>query len=311
MKGIKSSISLGKSEKERKRIEYEQIKYINSLYSELSKKVKNELDKIKRLSNVSEFLAKRYLDKLINDLNDSIEDMEKNLLAYIPSNMKKIINAVIKDQEEYFEEIGLDIENPYEFLPGQLENDITKGKMYVGVFTLRRSLQKNTKKLKKDMKKIVSEGAKQSLGIYTIVDSIRIYLNPSIKKGYEWIKTYPGINKRVAYNAQRLARTLASNSYQLAVEGTCKYNPFVDGYLWRINPAHGNVCPICIDREGNFFTKDTVPLDHPNGQCILEPSSSYTEDEIIDRISNWIKSPSGTDKEMDLFVKYVIEGSLK
>ena len=74
---------------------------------------------------------------------------------------------------------------------------------------------------------------------------------------------YPRTNKKVDYNAQRLARTAVNHAFQQAQKRSCEKNPYVEGIRWISSNIHGRTCPICSDRDGEVFMVKDLPLDHP------------------------------------------------
>ena len=74
--------------------------------------------------------------------------------------------------------------------------------------------------------------------------------------------------KQVDYNAQRLARTLVQHAYQQSIVEVTLNNPFITSYMWISNGSRA--CEKCIEMDGNIYEKDQLPLDHPNGMCIIE-----------------------------------------
>lgn len=77
-----------------------------------------------------------------------------------------------------------------------------------------------------------------------------------------------------------------------------KNNPFVEDYVWHSNGSRA--CELCQDRDGRHFAKDDLPMDHPNGMCVMEPTVA---DNIADQIADWFNSPDGTYPEIDEFAK--------
>ena len=71
-------------------------------------------------------------------------------------------------------------------------------------------------------------------------------------------------------------------------------NPFVKGYIWHADGPHS--CELCDERDGQFFTAEDLPLDHPNGMCSMEPYIDTSE--IIDMASDWQLNP---DRIQDYF----------
>lgn len=97
-------------------------------------------------------------------------------------------------------------------------------------------------------------------------DRIAKYLNPDYlfmdDAGHAYVH-------KSDYAAQRLVRTLTTHAYQQAVISTTRSDPSCIGYRWHAQGA--NACQLCQERDGMVFDKNSVPFDHPNGRCTIEP----------------------------------------
>ena len=70
------------------------------------------------------------------------------------------------------------------------------------------------------------------------------------------------------------------------------------GIRWRANGSR--VCEICKARDGQVYPKNELPLDHPNGMCVMEPIYLADSDDMI---AKWVNSPAGTYPSMDNWAK--------
>jgi len=86
----------------------------------------------------------------------------------------------------------------------------------------------------------------------------------------------------------RLARTSINHAYQTASIQSSNINPFVDGIEWRSALIHGRTCELCIERHGQVFPKDDVPLDHPNGLCTMLPVIEKSLDQVAEELRDWV-----------------------
>ena len=97
------------------------------------------------------------------------------------------------------------------------------------------------------------------------------------------------------YEALRLARTTLTHQAQIAVINSSKINPYLQFVKWHSNHQAGRTCQQCIDRDGQLFKIDEVPLDHPNGMCWIQPVYSIdgkteaTPEEIARDMKAWGK----------------------
>src|SRR5699024_10247721 len=148
--------------------------------------------------------------------------------------------------------------------------------------------------------KIIAKGVADGTPIYDIAKDLEKYVNPNAAKQWEWSKVYPGTNKKVDYNAQRLARTLTQHAFQKSFEAAGEKNPFIKDYICLRAFAHGKTVQLCRDRDGQHYEKDKLTLDHPNGLCswAYEIKDLKT---IAKEINEWRESPKGTYPDIDAF----------
>ena len=111
------------------------------------------------------------------------------------------------------------------------------------------------------------------------------------------------------YEALRLARTTLTHQAQIAVINSSKINPYLQFVKWHSDHQAGRTCQQCIDRDGQLFKIDEVPLDHPNGMCWIQPVYSIdgkteaTPEEIAKDMKAWAEG-SKNSKLMDKIPEY-------
>ena len=120
------------------------------------------------------------------------------------------------------------------------------------------------------------------------------------KRDTTWGRCYPHLrNKRVDYNAMRLARTSINHAYQTSSIQSSNMNPFVEGIQWHSAMIHGRTCELCMERHGQIYPIDDVPLDHPNGLCTMIPYIPKSLDEVAIELRNWVDG--GSNPKLDLW----------
>lgn len=111
------------------------------------------------------------------------------------------------------------------------------------------------------------------------------------------------------YEALRLARTTLTHQAQIAVINSSKINPYLQFVKWHSDHQAGRTCQQCIDRDGQLFKIDEVPLDHPNGMCWIQPVYSIdgkteaTPEEIAKDMKAWAAGEKNS-KRMDTIPEY-------
>lgn len=279
-----------------------QRNYINNLYKEISDLIGKEAERLKAYDNVSAMSRRSLLNSLSKQIDEEIENINKNIEETVKNNIKEVAKQSVKDNAKYANSIGMNIIPNLVYVPNEIVKRIATGKIYDKKWTLSKAIWGENKKLHKDVRTIIAKGVAMNKGTYDIAKDIQVYMNPYVNKGYEWAKQYPYTNRQVAYNAKRLADTLVSHAYQLSLVQNTKYNPFVYGLKWLISNS-GHVCDICADREGKVYKPAELPLDHPNGMCTFEAVIVQNDKQIADRITNWYNGKK--DKALDKYSKFL------
>lgn len=209
-------------------------------------------------------------------------DLEKSIKGGMLATSQAVVNA----NDVWLQKVGITLQGAYSYVPRDIVSLLSTGKIYGGDWTLSKVIWGHTQKTLHDIDQVVATGVAANKSAYEIAKDLEQYVNPLVKKEWEWSKVYPGTNKKVDYNAQRLARTMVSHAYQQSLLATTKYNPFVKGYRWR--SAHSSrTCEICNERDGKLYSADDLPLDHPNGLCTFIAELSDSMSDIADRIGDW------------------------
>lgn len=259
---------------------------ITNLYHQTYLDLKKQMDSIPKNGTVSDFMRRSYLKKLTSQLRESYQSISGDLEKSIKDGMLTTSQAVVDANDVWLQKVGIILQGAYSYVPKDIVSLISTGKVYGGDWTLSKAIWGHTQKTLHDIDQVVATGVAANKSAYEIAKDLEKYVNPSAKKEWEWSRVYPGTNKKVDYNAQRLARTMVSHAYQQSLLATTKYNPFVRGYRWR--SAHSSrTCEICNERDGKLYSADDLPLDHPNGLCTFIAELSDSMSDIADRIGDW------------------------
>ena len=274
----------------------EQEDEISMLYRKVYLQVRKQMLSIPKDGTTSQQIQRQYLDKLHKQLDEAYKSLGVGLEKQIQKEAKKAAQGVVDDSTEFFSKAGLTIEGAYSFVPKDVINALVTGQVYGGDWSLSGAVWADIDKKQSDISRVIAEGLAANKSAYDIAKDLETYVDPKAKKEWDWSKVYPGTSKKVDYNAQRLARTMISHAYQQSLERVCKNNPFVEGFIWQ--SAHSSrVCPICAERDGQFYKKGELPLDHPNGMCTFIASIQGSMNDVADRLANWVQGKS--DPELD------------
>ena len=297
-----TSINLQDGEQARLTITKEQEVEISKLYHKVYLDLKKQMDALplQGEGTASQSLRKTYLNKLIKQLKAEYKSLGEGLEKQIKKGMEDTSSSVVQANNDWLQKVGIKIEGAYSFVPSDIVALVSTGKLYGGGWTLSKAIWGESQKHAHDIDTIVASGIAANKSAYDIAKDLEKYVNPSARKEWDWSKVYPGTSKKIDYNAQRLARTMVSHAYQQSLLASTKYNPFVKGYRWR--SAHSNrTCEICNERDGQLYSANDLPLDHPNGMCTFIAELTGDLESIADRLGDW--ASGGEDPELDRWAK--------
>lgn len=311
-----NKFNLKDAEQVRNTVTLKNQKLILNQYKELYKQVKKEANNIKG-NNITNIMRMEYLNRLQREINSEINKIRLSINNAITSGMDETSNAVVEDYRRFLYQMGfsrIDVNKSFLHLADDVVRNITTGNVYQDGWKLSDALWKDGQQIRNDINKIISNGVAMNKGSYDIAKDLEKYVNPEAMKPWDWSKVYPGVRKKIDYNAQRLARTLVSHAYQQSFMNACEKNPFITAYRWITADIHGRTCELCRSRanDDNYglgsgvFPKNQLPLDHPNGLCTFEAVIPDSMETIADRIVDWYNSPTGTYPAIDEFADILL-----
>lgn len=262
-------------------------KEITQFYLDMANQAQKVAVKLDGTSWSGTLQAQEY-EKLAKQLEKAAQNVGNYVKDTVTNAANQTAEAAYKDAvSEFADKAGLVFEKQYMHVPEDIVGSILQGKVYQSKWTLAGSIWGDTQWTQHDIETIVAQGVAQNKSAYEIAKDLERYVNPNARKDWEWSKVYPGTKKKVDYSAQRLARTMVAHAYQQSLERACAKNPFVDGYIW-LSSNSGRVCPICAARNGQFYKKGQLPLDHPNGMCTFEAAITKSMMEISNELADWV-----------------------
>ena len=306
-----NEFKLGNAEKLRDRLTKEQEQEIANTYKQVADKVKKKLKSIPDNGTATSALKKQQLQQLKKLLDNEYKSMRDKIGKQIEQKAKETTQGPINAAKEFAKKLGfVKLEGAYAGVPNDVISSIVTGQVYDGDWSLSSALWKDVQHKQKDINKVIADGVSMNKSAFDIAKDLEEYVDPKAKKSWDWKKVYPGVSSKIDYSAQKLARTMPAHAYQQSLEATVKNNPFIDGYIWHSGTGK-RTCEICRERDGKFFAKGKLPMDHPNGRCTFITKGQSMMD-ISDRLADWVngKSDKGIDKYMeDLYGKVKPEKS--
>ena len=213
----------------------------------------------------------------------------------INTNANIIADATVAVNKRWLTSLGFNTSNADFRFAASKEyaiRNIMSGNIYSSGFSLSTRIWMSTDGNMKDIYTIIAKGVAEDKSIYQIAKDIEKYVKPDARLPWRVTtggdgKIYKIKNGTVDYNAQRLAKTVLQHTYQQTLIALTRDNPFVDGYIWHSDGGHP--CELCQDRDGQFYTADDVPLDHPNGECTIEPHINMAK--AMSDLAGWYNNP--------------------
>ena len=298
-------LSLKDSETARNAITKRQQKQIRKLYRDVAKDIAKETKALKSRTNISSIMRTQYLKELENQIAVEVSKISTELQRITQNGMKDVAKATTNETLERLSKLGFQTKGLLSNVPANVVRNIATGQVYTTGWSLSQRIWGIEQKTLQDIHTVIAKGVAKNASVYEIAKDLEKYVDPSAAKKWDWNKVYPGTSRKVDYNAQRLARTLTQHAFQQATKECNDPNPFVDGYIWHSAMIHGRTCSTCMDRDGMFFKKDEVPMDHPQGLCTIMPYVSRDLSFVANQIADWTEAPQGTFPEIDQFWEYL------
>lgn len=293
------------AEKARNAITKDQQKQITKLYEQWAEEIGKTADRFAKKSNPSSALSEIYMRELQKQLVATRENLVKQIESTIKSGMQQIADNVIASNVKWLQGLGFPksgLNAAFSYVPSDIVERLTTGKVYQSGWSLSKAIWGDSEKTMAEAYKVVAGGLAKQQSIYEIAKDLEKFVSPKAKKDWNLTdkdgrRIYP---RKVDYAAQRLARTLAQHSYQQTFQETTKDNPFITKYRWNANGSRA--CEICKERDGKVYDKDKLPMDHPNGMCVMEPVT-VSDEEMTKQLADWVNGEDGDFPEIDRFAK--------
>lgn len=301
-----TSLIFKDAEKARDNICAEDQKRIRQLYKDWAKEVGERAEYYGTKTNASAYWQQQQMLVLQKQLEGEAKEIYKQIESGAKESMYLVADKVVGANAAYLTSLGFPkdgVNAALTSVPTQVVNNIVTGQIYDSGWSLSKAIWSDQNKTLSDIYTIVAKGRAMNMSAYDVSKMLEKYVNPSRAKMWN-LKMADGVRiykKSVDYNAQRLVRTLNQHAYQQSVIQVSKDNPFIGDIIWHANGSR--VCPLCIDRDGNHYKPEDLPMDHPNGMCTMEPNTDVNS--TIDQLADWFNSPDGTFPEIDTFANKV------
>ena len=283
----------------------EQEKQIGKIYLKAFKDIEKKLEKCTD-NKYRERLLRAYQTQIYEELypliKQGIIDETEEISNIQKESMTELLQEVLENQAEIIDgkhklQAIVDITNK------KLVQQMVKGEIYHGGHGLDELLWDATKCAKDKLNLAITSCMAEGMGAADMAQNLKEFATGG---HHTWSrnkireKLGPGYARKYSsgldYEALRLARTTLTHQAQLATLATSKINPYMNAVIWHSDHQAGRTCQQCIDRNGTkyYLNKESVPLDHPNGMCWLEPAYSMTPEEIARDMRAWGKGEANS-----------------
>lgn len=284
------------AQKKRVQISRNQQNEIRKLYEEIYRDLSGEMKK-----HDNKTLTYRWLKDYADSVSKASTWLYNTIKNEVTSSVLSVGKAVAEAERAFYSNLmpalSQRFSDVFSSIPKSVSDELLSGGIYHQFAGLSERLWDYQGQFNRDIQTVIVKGIAAQKPAYNLAKDLELYLNPSAKKPWNWGIVYPGTNRKVDYSAQRLARTSVTHAYQMSFQRSTRDNPFVEKYQWHSSNS-GRVCPICNARDGMYYEKDQLPLDHPNGMCAVTAVISKSADEIADELAAWAKGEpnEGLDK---------------
>lgn len=259
-----------------------QEREIRKLYNKWAREVRDQANQMSKIGDPGSANQSRELARLYYQLRSASKQLTAEINSSVLKNVEYMANAVTNCNKRWLHNLGftnLSIDTKFSFIKDMAIRNIITGNVYSSGYSLSSRLWDIEKNTMKDIYSIVAKGIAQNMSVYDIAKLLEKYVRPDARVPYGM-----GVHNQVTdYNAQRLARTLIQHAYQQVLVALTKDNPYVNGYIWHASGPHS--CELCEERDGQHYTAENLPLDHPNGMCSIEPSIDL--ERMINDMADW------------------------
>ena len=246
-----------------------QEREIRKLYNIWAREIREQANQISKIGTPKSANQSRELAQLYYQLRSASKQLTAEINTSIKYNIGYMVNAVTNCNKRWLHSLGFtneSIDTKFSFVKDMAIRNIITGNVYTTGYSLSSRLWQIENATMKDIYSVVAKGIAQNMSVYDIVKMLEKYVRPTARVPYSM-----GVHNQVTdYNAQRLARTLIQHAYQQTLVALTKDNPFVNGYIWHADGPHS--CELCEERDGQIYSAEDLPLDHPNGMCSMEPN---------------------------------------
>lgn len=262
-------------------------------------KIKKETDPLRK---------KIYADYAYEIHETSLDIIKKYSLENAVSHLDQerlLVLEMLSEKGAVKAEFGFELKKLVNLKSTQAVEQIIAGEIYKDGLGLSERIWKASAMAANNIQEVVAGAMAENLSAIEMAKLLEDYVNPEARKTWTKEKIAEKLGKKTAqkwkdveYNALRLARTTITHSFTQSIKESGKINPFFKKAQWHSVHAAGRTCDICKAMDGNIYTLDELPFDHPNGLCYITHYFDQSLDQMADRLADWINNPE-SDSELE------------
>ena len=256
---------------------------IRQLYIRAARAIARQIQQAKAGS-----LTERWLTAYKTELEREIERLGRGIYGAIVDGARKAAEARVECDAEYLRRAASRARIDDSFVatlssvPTDALRAMLEGKLYTDGRMLSQRIWSATGRLEGNISEILQQAVAQKMDALTLARHLEAYVNPEAACPVSWHKLYPDIpfDRKVDYNALRLARTAITHAQWAAGKAAAKKNPLCQGMKWNLSDQHyerqiepwgEDVCDEYARHDEGLgkgvWPIDSLPMPHPNCLC--------------------------------------------
>lgn len=256
---------------------------IKQLYRRAAKAIEKQIAGAKAGS-----LTERWLTAYKAELDREIERLSQGVYTAAVDGARRAAEARVECEREYLRRAAALAKVDDSFVstlanvPTEALRAMMDGRLYTDGRMLSQRIWSATGRLEGNLAEILQQGVAQKLDALTLAKQLEAYVNPSAACPVSWHTLYPDIpfDRRVDYNALRLARTAITHAHWAAEKAAAKKNPLCRGLKWNLSDSHyerqvepsgEDVCDEYARHDEGLgegvWPIDKLPMPHPQCLC--------------------------------------------
>lgn len=254
-------------------------------------------------------LTERWLISYKRELDNEIERLGRNIYGAITDGAQAAAEARAEATAEYLRRAAAQarVDDSFVSTLSQIPTDavraVVEGRLYTDGRRLSSRIWSATGRLEGNISQILQQGVAQQMDALTLARHLEAYVNPEAACPVSWHKVYPDIpfDRKIDYNALRLARTTLTHAHWLAGREAARKNPLCRGMKWHLSDQHyerqiavagEDVCDEYARHDEGLgrgvWSIDRLPLPHP--QCLCYQTEELPSlEEAADFLGAWAR----------------------